>query len=339
MKKIFLLLVLFTASRLLQAQPVDSIRFFTDEKLITLTLTTDLRGLQLQKGKEQFQEAEVECRMPDSTVINEKIQVAARGNFRRGYCRIPPMLLNFRTPGAPRLRSLGKLKLVLGCGAHADDEALLLKEYLVYKIYNLLEEKSFRVRLLRLNYVDTRNKIKSYSQYAFLIEDDADLAKRTGCKKQKYGQTLTESTNRQLMTKVALFEYMIGNTDWSVPNDHNVKLIFDKKNPSALPYCIPYDFDYCGLVNADYAIPNEIIGTEKVTERVYRGFPRTLEEIQQALEGFRNQREKIENLIMGFDLLNEKRRKEMRDYLDEFWDTIKTESRVKSIFVDNARTS
>src|SRR5688572_21154779 len=89
------------------SQLVDSIKFFTDEKVIGVTLTTDIRSLQNQKGEDQFQDAAIVCRFPDSTVISEKVQVTARGNFRRGYCRIPPMAINFRTPGAPRLASLG----------------------------------------------------------------------------------------------------------------------------------------------------------------------------------------------------------------------------------------
>jgi hypothetical protein len=321
------------------AQQVDSIRFFTDEQLIGVSFTTDIRALQNQKGEDQFQEAAIEMRFPDSSRINEKVGVAARGKFRRGYCRIPPMAINFRTPGSPRLSSLGKLKLVIGCGIKAEDEELLLKEYLCYKLYNLLDEKSFRVRLLKVNYVDTRNKTKPFSQHAFLIEDDGDMARRNGCRKKDHGQVLTEQTNRRQMTMVAIFQYMIGNTDWSVPNGHNVKLIFDRKNDVMAPYVVPYDFDYCGLVNAGYAIPNEVIGTESVTERVYRGFPRNMEEIQLVLEVFRNKKQQIFSLVNGFTLLSERTRKEMARYLEEFFRIIENRNDVKNIFIDNARTS
>ena len=320
-------------------QLVDSIKFFTDDPVIGVTLTTDIRSLQNQKGEDQFQEASIVCRFPDSTIIDEKVQVTARGNFRRGYCRIPPMAINFRTPGSPRLASLGKLKLVLGCGQKAEDEELLLKEYLVYKLYNLLDEKSFRVRLLRTNYVDTRNKTKPFTQYSFLIEDDSDMARRNGCRKKDHGQYLTEATNRRQMTMVAIFQYMVGNTDWSVPNGHNIKLIFDRQNEVLAPYVVPYDFDYCGLVNAGYAIPNEVIGTESVTERVYRGFPRNMEEIQMVLEVFREKKNAIFSLVSGFTLLSDRTRKEMTRYLDEFFKLIENRNNVKSIFIDNARSS
>lgn len=333
------LFLFFTFISWSQNAPVDSVRFFTEEGLIQVNLTTDLKQVQTENKQGVFQPATISMLFPDSTLINEQISVSARGNFRRNYCRIPPMMLNFRNTGAPRLQSLGKLKLVIGCGINPADEELLLKEYLVYKIYNLLDDRSFRVRLLKINYTDTRKKIKSFSQYAFLIEDDGDMARRNGCHKKDEVKLLTEATNRDMMTLVAIFQYMIGNTDWAVPNNHNIKLIFDKKNKNAPPYVVPYDFDYCGLVDASYAVPNEIIGTEKVTERVYRGFPRTMEELQIQLDVFRSKKDSIFGLINSFGLLNVKTRKEMTGYLDEFFTMIEDKRAVKTAFIDKARVN
>ncbi len=342
MKKFNLILtmafILISFISIAQTAKVDSLKFFTDDQIIEMDLKTNLRALQREKGDDVFQDGSVKMKFPDGTEVSQAITVGARGKSRRDICRIPPMMLNFRTPGTP-LQNLGKLKLVISCGARSGDEELLLKEFLIYKIYNLLEDKSFRVRLLNLNFEDEAEKIKPYTQYAFLIEDDAEMARRNGCKKKDHPMYLTESTDRELMTMVAIFEYFIGNTDWSVPNGHNVKLIFKRDNDAALPFPIPYDFDYCGLVNASYAVPNEVIGTEKVTERVYRGFPRTLEEIQTILSVYKNKKDSIYSLINNFELLSERVRKEMTRYLDEFYESIEKESNVKSIFVDNARRS
>ena len=341
MKKIkSLLVILFVVlamPAISQSPAIDSIKFFTDEGLIEVTLTTDIRELQTAKGEEVYQPASISCRFPDSSVINENIRIAARGHFRRETCTIPPLLLNFHNETSHKLSSLGKLKLVIGCGTSSADEQLILKEYLSYKIYNLLEEKSFRVRLVRVNYHDTRNKLKPFSQYAFFIEDDHDMAERNGCEKKDKAQYLSESTNREMMTMVAVFEYMISNGDWSVPNNHNTKLIF-KKNEQSLPYVVPYDFDHSGFVNAGYAVPNELLGTEKVTERVYRGFPRTMEELQRVFETYRNKKDAVTSLIMNFSLLAAKSRKEAVEYLNEFYFTINNKKQVQSIFIDNART-
>jgi len=340
MKKLLFVSSLILSTSFLKAQAIDSICFFTDETVIEMTLSTDIKGLQNQKGDDIFQDGTVTMKFPDSSVITENVKVGARGKFRRNYCRIPPIMLNFRTPdGSSRFQSLGKLKLVIGCGIKPADEELVLKEYLVYKLFNLLEDKSFRVRLLKTNYVDSKNRNKPFSQFSFLIEDDGDMARRNNCKKKEHGQYLTEATDRNTMTMVAIFEYMISNTDWSVPNNHNVKLIFDRENEAAPPHAVPYDFDYCGLVDASYAIPHEIIGTEKVTERVYRGFPRTVEEIQITLDIFRQKKAAIYSVINDFKLLGAKTKKTMTDFLDEFFELIENKNRVKSVFVDNARTS
>lgn len=336
MKNFIVFLLLMTVATVAKPQKVDSIKFFSDEAAVNIDLTTDIKQLQASKGDEVYQPADVVFHFPDSTVITEKIRVAARGHFRRGFCNIPPLLLNFHNETSPRLSSLGKLKLVIGCGGNTADEQLVFKEYLVYKMYNLLEDKSFRVRLARVTYTDTRNKIKPFTQYAFFIEDDNDMAERNDCEKKEKMQLLTEATNRETMTKVAVFEYMISNGDWSVPNNHNTKLIF-QKNEQTVPYVVPYDFDHSGFVNAGYALPNEILGTETVTERVYRGFPRTMEELQATFEIFRKNKDAVTSLIMNFSQLASKTRKEAVEYLNDFYTTINNKRQVQSIFIDNAR--
>jgi hypothetical protein len=342
MKKIIWLFILSlpAGSFLVQAQSIDSIQFFMDDRAIEMTLTTDIRNLQTEKKLNVYQPASVVLNFPDNTLVSEGIRLCARGHFRRDYCKIPPILLNFHNPTSPKLNQLGKLKLVIGCGTSSEDEQLIFKEYLIYKIYNLLEEhKSYRARLIKVNYVDTRNKVKPFSQYAFLIEDDADMAARNNCEKKGKRVVQTESTERNTMTMVAVFEYFISNTDWSVPGNHNATLIYPKGNDQAQPFVVPYDFDYSGLVNTDYAVPSEIIGTEKVTERVYRGYPRTMEELESVFDVYRKQKEKIYSLITNFTLLKDKTRKGMLDYLDEFYKTINSKSQAKSIFIDNARTN
>lgn len=340
MKKIkWLLLLCFAANSITtQAQKVDSVKFFMDEGVVEMTLTTDIRKLQSEKGEDMFQDATISCRFPDSTVIDESIMVAPRGHFRRDFCNIPPIMIDFSNASSPRLSPLGKLKLVIGCGTSGNDEQLLIKEYLAYKVYNILEDKSFRVRLVKVNYKDSKGKNRAFSQYAFLIEDDKDLAIRNNCIKKPKAVFLTESTDRTLMTKVGIFEYMISNGDWSVPGNHNIKLIYDKNNEAALPFVIPYDFDHSGFVNAGYALPNELLGTETVTERVYRGFPRTMDEMQTALELFRSKKESIMALINNCAYLQSKIKRELVDYMNEFYKTVNDRKQVQSIFIDNART-
>ena len=116
-------------------------------------------------------------------------------------------------------------------------------------MYNMLTDLSFKTKLAKVTYKDLKNRMKEYTQYAFFIEDIDDLAARKGYKEESKKMYLTEQTDRQTMTLVGMFEYMIGNTDWSVPNFHNIKLLKPANDSFATPLVVPYDFDFAGLVD------------------------------------------------------------------------------------------
>jgi hypothetical protein len=213
----------------------------------------------------------------------------------------------------------------------------LLKEYLTYKIYNQLTDKSLRVRLLKINFVDNAGKHKPVEEFGFLIEGVNEMGKRNACVERKRDIAHTELTDRKQMTRVALFEYMIGNLDWAVPVRHNIKLIVPKEDSNARAFPVPYDFDYSGLVNTDYAIPPPELGLDDVTIRNYRGFSRTMQELQEVADEFLQKRTSIYKLINAFELLPIKTRKSMIAYLDGFYNTLSKPSEIKAQFLDNAR--
>jgi hypothetical protein len=320
-----------------QSKRVNRNLFFADERVIEATFTTDIKKLRQDKRVPVWQPAHILMHFPDSAVISEEIQVQPRGKYRKTNCDIASLMLNFKTPTSPKLSALKKLKLVGGCAGGSRFEELLLKEYLVYRIYNELSIMGFQVRLLHVNYKDSKQKNKPYSQYAFLIEDMEDLAVRNNCKEVKNRNFSNEATNRQQMTLVYLFQYMIGNTDWTVYKYHNVKLMVPKNDTLAKPYTVPYDFDYAGIVNAPYAVPNEELGIKDVKERLYRGFERSMEELQEAIKIFQEKKSRIMFIISSFPHLNEKVKKEMLWYLEDFYKIIDDKRLVKYTFISNAR--
>lgn len=320
-----------------QSQQINRKLFFLDENVIEVTLTTDIKRLRTEKKFPTYQTAHIRMRFSDSTIISEEIQVQPRGEFRKANCDIASLRLNFKTPASPKLSPLKKLKMVGGCRPTPADDELLLKEYLTYKIYNLITIMSFRVRLMRVTYKDSKQRAKSYTQHAFLIEDMTDLAERNNCIEVTNRQFLTEETNRQQMTLVNLFQYMIGNTDWAVPTYHNMKLMVPKIDTLAAPYAVPYDFDYCGIVDAAYAIPHEALNISSVKERLYRGFPRTMHELEVAIEVFKERKSSIMYMVNNFSLLREKVRKDMAIYLEDFYKILESKRSVKALFIDNAR--
>ena len=121
---------------------------------------------------------------------------------------------------------------------------------------------------------------------------------------------------------MAVFQYLIGNTDWSIPKLHNIRLVKPAK-PTEKPLAIPYDFDYCGMVNAQYAIPPESLGITTVRTRIYRGYCLSNpEEYQFFFNEFVKVKEEMYTLIRNFIPLEEKHRSEMINYLDSFYETI-----------------
>lgn len=320
-----------------QRQGIDKVQFFKEEKPVKATLEAYWRKLINQKNApDKVFSARFKAVISDTTNVDEPVQLIARGHFRRNYCNLPPLKISFYKSDSSVMYPLKSLKLVSSCRFAYMYDQYLLKEFLIYKMYNLITEKSFRVRLIQLDYKDSSDKKNADVYYSFLVEDAKDLAKRNECKETEARFT-TQTTNRRQMTIVAIFEYMIGNTDWSVPAAHNIKFLRDKKDSLSQPFCVPYDFDYCGMVNAEYATPDPLLNTETVVERVYRGYPRTMEELKETLDIFRQQKEKLYALVSNCDLLSANNKKSMLNYLDTFYDNLKDERGIKSAFITNAR--
>jgi hypothetical protein len=335
-----LLFVALLASRIVNAQTkqIDNVKFFEDTTILKATITTDMGKLFNHKNKTGVQfTARFLTTLEDGTVIDEPISMEERGHFRKGYCYIPPLKIKFKSKKTSVLKPLGSLKLVSQCSTSGLSETYLLDEFLVYKIYNLFTNLSFRVRLLNLNIVDSAGKKKPVTEYAFFLEDDKELAKRNYCKDWKKGSIGDQGTDRHQMTVVGLFEYMIGNTDWSVLVRHNIRLLLIEKDSFQHFYPVPYDFDYSGFVNTNYATPDPSLNISNVQERAYRGYPRTMEELVDALATFKNQKNSMYSLINNFELLNLRNKKDLINYLDEFFKLIDQPQNVRNAFIENAR--
>lgn len=343
MKPLFVLLFSLTTLwqvTFCQSASVDKVEFFKDTSILNTSIVTHTgKLLGSNKKKGLTLPATITTTLADGTPVNEPVLLEVRGNFRRGYCYLPPIKVIFTANENSKVYPGKSLKLVNECFTTNTNQQYIFKEFLIYKIYNLLTDKSFRVRLLNVNFKDSSGKKKTITEHAFFMEDVKDLAKRNNCKEWKKGKLGSESTDRRQMTMVAIFEYMIGNTDWAVSAGHNTNLIYYKDDSLARPLVVPYDFDYSGLVNTDYAIPDEKLGIDNVRQRLYRGFSRTMDELNEVLTIFKQKKEKMYALIKGFSLLDSNSKYDMIKYLDEFFDTINRPSSVREAFIANARTN
>jgi hypothetical protein len=342
MKRFFSLLLLLSVSvwQIAYTQPshIDRVQFFSDTSTINATIVTNMSKLFKNNKQGVIVPASFVATLPDGTNVNEEIQLEIRGHMRHDYCYVPPLKVIFKKDKPSVLSSLKSLKLVNECKISKEYDQYLLKEFIIYKIYNLLTDLSFRARFLNVTFQDSSGKKKPITEHAFLLEDIKEVAKRNNCAEWRRGNLVTEATDRKQMTMVALFEFMIGNTDWAVPVNHNTKLIYSLKDSLLRPMVVPYDFDYAGLVNTEYAVPDERLGIENVRQRMYRGYPRTMEELNEALDVFKKQKENIYALIKNFDLLTPNSKRDLTGYLDAFYDIIKNPKDVKNAFIENART-
>jgi hypothetical protein len=320
-----------------QSASINVERFFSDTSVVKATIVTNLGKLLREKETGYQVQGTFTSSFSDSAFVNAPILLDVRGHFRKDFCYLPPLKIIFKYKKLSPLYTLGSLKLVSECKTFGNYDQYLIKEFLVYKIYNLITDLSFRVRFLNLSLMDSSGKKKTITEHAFLMEDIKDLAKRNNCTDWKNGKLSAEETDRRQMTIVAIFEYMIGNTDWGVPVNHNTRLIISKIDSLKRPFVVPYDFDYSGFVNTDYAFPDEKLGIENVQQRLYRGFPRSMEELNDVLDIFKKQKDNIYSLINNFDLLTSVSKKDMIHYLDGFYDIIKDPNRVNYAFIKNAR--
>jgi hypothetical protein len=189
---------------------------FIRKEPLDLTLTFDIKEFRKTARKEKYHPAELTCQVTDSFQVSHSVRVRARGKFRRDYCTMPPFWLNIRHAGIeaaledPALRDVVKMKMVTRCKPMGSHEYLVLREYLVYQLYNLLSEYSFNTRLVRIKYIDTGRKNRESENWGFIIEPNDKMAERNNAMIIESERLSLRTVNKEIMDKVAFFSYMIG---------------------------------------------------------------------------------------------------------------------------------
>lgn len=267
------------------------------------------------------------------------IKVRLRGNSRRVVCDFPPLRINFKVDDTAEsiFENQDKLKLVTHCRNSNAAQMGLLMEYAAYRIFNLLSDVSYRVRLLHITYKDTDGRLKEniFERYGFLIEPASGLAEKVGGKPVQVAGVTLRSLDSQQAATVYIFQYLIGNTDWSLVmadgDDtccHNGDL-FDIESSR---YYVPYDFDLSGLVNARYARPDPSLSISRVTQRQYRGYCTSADALRNALSAIKAQRFEILATIGRLPELAQKDVKAKTKYLDQFFDRANNEDKLVKEF-------
>jgi hypothetical protein len=295
---------------------------FAERSPLELTIVADFHQLRRDRD-EDSEERDGTVTVGGSGEASVPVKVRTRGRFRlqSRICQFPPLRLNFpkKAVEGTLLEGQDKIKLVTHCRDRDNYEENALEEYLVYRLLNVLTDRSFQVRLARLTYVDATGREDTQQRWGFLLESEDLLAERLG------GQLMEDTLQIHLgllrgrnTGLVSLFQFMVGNTDWSMTQLHNFVLV--QTPTDVLP--VPYDFDWTGFVNAPYARPDHSLGTRSVRQRVFREWCRPDVDYPALFELFQERRATMEAEILGVPALSDKRKQEALDYVAEFFDVV-----------------
>jgi hypothetical protein len=244
--------------------------------------------------------------------------------------------------GTP-FEGLDILRLVTPCRLRGDLDKYTMLEYLIYRSYGLIAEAALRVRLARVRFQDIEKPGKDRSGYVFFIEDIGDAAARGGQSWLDIQFQEISDLDAAQLTVMTLFQYMVGNTDWSAvrgrPDDrccHNVA-VFGTEGGD-LNTVVPFDFDQTGLVNPPYAAPPDpSLGIRRVTDRKYRGLCEHNPEVPAAIAVLNDRRRAIEALFNDDGLPYPKAREQAWQYIMEFYDTINDPGKLEKRILNACR--
>jgi len=267
------------------------------------------------------------------------VWIRARGRWRNvsANCSMPPLSVIFGDTGTEGTLLAGQtmLPLTTHCNERpATQDQYVIKELVAYRIYNELTDKSLRVRLARVAYENTGRQPRKFERYAFFTEHFDSLAERNGAEVWPTENFDLRAADAAELAQLELFEFMIGNTDWSALKGHNVVHI---RTPDKAVTAVPYDFDFSGIVNASYATPPPGLRINRVTQRVYRGVCHPGLDWTGVFERFEAKRESIGALIERTPTLDPKQRADMLSYVASFYEIIGSEERRQKDVIDKCR--
>jgi len=317
-------------------------KLFRSQEKLPIKLSYSNKDLKRNTNDSTYIKSELSYELEDGSWKTLEVDLRARGNYRRKNCYFSPLKIKIKKPVTKGTLFKGnkKLKLVLPCSKGNTMSDNIVKEYMAYKLYETISPYHFKTRMVSIDYTELRNKkTENHQLKGILIEDDNKIAKRYN------GLVLKRSMhplNQDAICSVqnAFFQFMISNTDYSTAYRHNEKLLFiDKK---MIP--VPYDFDMSGLVDASYAvvseIQNEVLDIENVKQRLYRGFKRDEQVLQQIRKQFLDNKIQAIQTIDDFsnEFENQKEFEIAKIFILDFYEILANDLKFKRQIVDRCRT-
>lgn len=327
----------------------NSKSLFGGSAILELTLQADFSTMCREREDENcdYTASTLSYKRLDNTMVVIPVEIKIRGGWRaqRRNCMVPPLFVRFSTEGTKATPFEGQSMLPLTTHCHdkprvkgtkrvrsAHFEQNLLKEYLAYNIYTQLSDVSLRTRLVKIQYVGSASKSKY--RYAFFTEHFQALAKRANMKLLPRKSFSEKSINLPAMDRVTLFNYMIGNLDWSIVRHRNIVLL---GNDAGQQIPVPYDFDMSGIVNAMYATPPPLFPVDTVRDRYFLGFCHSDNNPLALAKQFAMVQRAILDQVINTPGLTEKTKMASVKYINSFYRIAKKSKKNKNIFTRQCR--
>ncbi len=298
---------------------------FEDEDILEVSLHFDVSKFMKKADRDQSVDGRMTLHISETDSVERKVTVKYRGQSRYERCKYPPARIVLRKPlyEGPDSGRIKKIKLVNQCQPGSTFGDYVIREYLVYKLYNVVTDTSFRARLVRLSYIDTEKKRRPIIQYGILLEPEGLVESRLNLLEVSTKALSLRHMLPTMIDRIAIFNYMVSNWDWSVPGQHNISVfsspVFELAG-QGVP--IPFDFDLAGVVNADYAIPLPETGLKNNRDRTFLGICRSREVFESELLEFLAKKGEFYSVINNSPHLSKPAKRDITVFLDQFFDQL-----------------
>ena len=317
-------------------------RLFQQTEPLVFTLTADFKAVNrdrdLKSTKTFPAVLAVGGQDGAGTAAPLHVSLYTRGNVRltSHLCSFVPLGIDFtkKEVQGTVFDGQNKMKLITHCENNAQFDQYVLREYLAYKLYNLVTPRSFRARLARATYVDSTSGKTLATRNAVLIEDEDDLAARMEGRAMALPRMQFKDFDQDALTLMMLFQYMIGNTDFSIYQLHNVHMV---QTQAKVFYPIIWDFDITGFAGTPYGKPDPRLEISTPRERLYRGPCRSMAEYEPSLAVFRaKQAEAL--ALLDLPGLDQGNRRDAAQFLGEFFSLLGRPQALKHELVDKCKS-
>jgi hypothetical protein len=312
--------------------PKKTAKLFRSNDLLTLEFTAPFDEIfRKRRGdRDQFPAKMVLVEGEKRTEFDVLLRLRGNSRADRQTCRFPPLKVEFNKEQVKKtlFAKQKDLKLVTHCRNDNDKyQQYYMNEYLIYRMHNVITPQSYGVRLASITYYDTGDTKPRAEAYGFFIERITNVGKRNGMEKVDDTKIDFNTLNPMATNRFMMFQYMVGNLDWSVISGHNDEepcchnaRILRAADGTNVP--VPFDFDQSGAVSAGYASSFVDFDVRNARVRVYRGFCNHHDALNDMMVHYLSKKADILAVLDDAPITHKSSGEKLRPYIEEFFETI-----------------